>query len=117
VIRSPLIAKPAPDHSGEPGFREWHQVLRGPCAICNRVGSLLRHHVVTENHVRQMGGDPWDLRNALLVGIWCPERCHSRHHSAFRRIELAVLPGEAIAFAVELLGDARAAQYLERYYR
>lgn len=83
--------------------------------MCGQPGLLLRHHVVTEAHVRLAGGDPWDLRNALAVGAHC--RCHSRHHQAAARIARATLPSQAVQFAVDLLGEAGAELYLSRFYR
>jgi hypothetical protein len=115
VKRTPLIARPGPDRRGEPGYREWHAPVQGRCAACGARGLLLRHHVVTEAHVRQAGGDPWALANAMALGYFACA-CHRDHHHAVRRLPLARVPDAAIAFASELLGEARAADYLARYY-
>lgn len=114
--RTPLIARPGPDRRSEPGYRAWHTPAHGPCAACGTRGLLLRHHVVLEQTVRREGGDPWDLANALALGYYgCA--CHRQHHHATRRLPLAIVPPAAVAFAQALLGEARAADYLARYYR
>jgi len=101
----------------EPGRAEWKTPPpNGPCEACGRRGPRLRHHVVREQDVRREGGDPWDQRNAMLVGRWCP--CHERHHwpSGNGKLPLARVPEEAVAFAVRLLGEDRARTYLARHY-
>jgi hypothetical protein len=115
--RSPLHRAPPPERSSEPGYREWHQPISGVCAICGRAGALQRHHVVLEQHIRQV--DParvWDLRGSMLLGVWCEKRCHGRHHSAFRRLPASKLTPVHLGFMVELLGEDRAAIYVARYY-
>lgn len=69
------------------------------------------HHVVYEQHVRRRGGDVADERN--LIGL-CYD-CHRRHHNRVAVLPLSVLPGEAVDFAHELMGDA-ATDYFRRYY-
>ena len=101
----------------EPGRAEWKAERNGPCGVCGRRGRLLRHHVVYEQHVRNEGGDPWDLRNALDVGRYCD--CHDKHHRSGPGrvpIPLRKIPTEAYAFARELLGEDRADDYFGRYY-
>jgi hypothetical protein len=98
----------------EPGYEEWHTTRYGRCWVCGRSGTILRHHVVYEQHVRRAGGDPWDLRNSMDVGALCT--CHLNHHSATRRILRRRLPSDALGFADELLGPERAADYIKRYY-
>lgn len=99
----------------EPGYAEWHEPRSGRCAICGKPGLLLRHHVLYEQHVRREGGDPWDLRNSMDVGRYCT--CHADHHAAVRRIPVRLIPQDAQDFIIELLGSARAALYVARYYR
>lgn len=111
--RSPLRLVPPPDRSNEPGRREWKASSWGDCAVCGQPGRLERHHVVLEQHVRKAGGDPWDLRNAMALGMWC--RCHREHHQAAQRISLRRVPDDAIDFAAELFG-AGAGAYLSRFY-
>lgn len=113
--RTPLRPRPPVDRSGEPGRREWKTPLVGRCANCGARGLLLRHHVIAEQHVRRAGGDPWDLANAMALGYYACA-CHRDHHSAVRRLPLSRLPDNALAFAVDLLGEAGAADYLRRYY-
>lgn len=114
--RSPLLPKPAPDRSGEPGYRQWKAPVTGPCQVCGTVGRLVRHHVILEQHVRALGGDPYDLRNSLLIGAGYVCRCHREHHGACRRIPRCRLSAAAVEFAVELLGPEGGEDYLERYY-
>jgi hypothetical protein len=75
---------------------------------------LERHHVITEQTVRREHGDPWNLCNSMELGRYCA--CHRRHTSAAGRLPLTAVPDAALAFAVDLLGEARAADYLARYY-
>lgn len=114
--RSPLVIKPPVDRSGEPGYRAWHQRQFGRCRCCGKPGLLVRHHCVLEQHIRAIGGDPWDLRNGLLLGAGYSCRCHRDHHAACRRLPASKLPPEAIEFAIELLGAEQADAYIETYY-
>lgn len=113
--RSPLRARPPVDRSDEAGYRAWHTPVWGPCAVCEKRGLLLRHHVILEQHVRIEGGDPWALANSLALGYFACS-CHRRHHSACARLPISCVPAAAIAFAVQLLGAERAEDYLKRYY-
>jgi len=71
-----------------------------------------RHHVMYEQHVRREGGDRWDSRNAMdLCGA-----CHTSHHRRGNVLPTRSLPTAAVAFAQELLGIERAADYFRRYY-
>jgi hypothetical protein len=116
VKRTPLVARAGPDRRSEPGYWAWHTPVRGECDACKARGLLLRHHVILEQHVRVAGGDPWDLRNAMALGYYACA-CHRDHHHAVRRLPLASVPAAAIAFAEQLLGPDRAADYLARFYR
>jgi hypothetical protein len=116
VKRSPLVPRPGPDRRGEPGYRAWHTPVYGCCSACGARGLLLRHHVITEAHVRAAGGDPWDLDNAMALGYYACT-CHRDHHHAIRRIPRAKVPDAAVMFAAELLGSERAEDYLARHYR
>jgi 5-methylcytosine-specific restriction endonuclease McrA len=84
---------------------------------CRACGDLLgigwhAHHVVTQQHIRQAGGDVWDPRNAMRV---CTP-CHDAHHNRSRPIPLSAVPTEALQFAHELLGHDGADAYFDRYY-
>lgn len=112
--RSPLESR-SPVQPYEPGRREFKTLSNGTCECCGARGVVLRHHVVTERRVRAAGGDPWDKRNSVMVGVWSCV-CHAEHHSRARPIPLSKLPSEAIVFASELLGAHQAADYLARHY-
>jgi hypothetical protein len=92
----------------------------GRCAVCGRRGPVVFHHVVRRRDVEREGGDPWDFANALAVGAPGPAggrcSCHGDHHSAMRKIPVALLPRETVAYAVRLLGEDRAMLYLRRFY-
>lgn len=115
--RSPLRARPPVDQSAEPGYAAWKAPAWGRCEACGKRDRLIRHHVVLAQHVRALGGPVYDLRNSLLLGTGVRCDCHRSHHHATRRLPLAVVSPEAIAFAQELLGGERAGEYLRRYYR
>jgi hypothetical protein len=101
------------DRREEAGYKAWHSPSWGRCAVCSQPGRLQRHHVVLEQHCRAQGADPWDMRNALELGMWC--RCHRDHHQAARRIPVSKIPGDAVDFCTALYGPGAAA-YLQRYY-
>ena len=113
--RSPLRPKPPPDHRDEPGYWEWKALTWGECAVCGERGQLERHHVVSEQHVRREGGDPYALANSMLLGLFC--RCHSRHTNAAERLPASAITAQNLAFMVSLLGEDRTAGYIARYYR
>lgn len=79
------------------------------------------HHVVYKQHVKKLGGDVNDPRNALGVctrlapGTDHDNRCHQRHHGAVRRLPTECLRDENIEFAFDLMGLA-ADNYFDRYY-
>jgi hypothetical protein len=102
----------------EPGRREWKQQHRGCCSACGYgPDDLERHHIVTEQRLRQEGYSGtviWDLRNALEVGRWC--RCHARHTTGAHRFARSIIPPAAVEFAVEVLGDGPAELFFQRYY-
>lgn len=101
----------------EPGQIEFKLVRHGICRVCHVVGLVRRHHIIYEQVVRREGGDPWDPRNGMWVGIegmTCD--CHERQHNASQRIPESLLSVAAREFAVELLGEDRAADYLRRLY-
>jgi 5-methylcytosine-specific restriction endonuclease McrA len=113
LTRSPLRTRRKP-RPVEPGREAWKAPHAGYCECCGiNVPHLERHHVVTERHVRQAGGDPWDLRNSILLA----PRCHANHHSRMRPIPLPLVPDAAIAFACELYGSDEAGMgYLLKRY-
>ena len=101
----------------EPGRAEFKEVVWGRCAVCCAEGMVRRHHIIREVDVRRLGGPPWALENGLWVGLDTTCQCHRRHHDAFKRIPLAVVPDSAIGFAIDLFGDELAAAvYLAQVY-
>lgn len=73
-----------------------------------------RHHVLERSWLKQngFGKHQWDIRNSMLLA----PACHANHTSAFRRIPLESVPEAALAFAVDLLGEDRAALEIARRY-
>lgn len=78
---------------------------------------MRRHHVCYRQTVKREGGDQWDLRNALVVGVEMTCDCHSRQHTGSQRIPLPLVSNEAVEFAVELLGQFPAALYFASHYQ
>lgn len=120
--RAPLRARPRA-RALEPGEAEWKAERYGFCAVCGLWGRLVLHHVLRERLVRRAGGDPWDQRNAVQIGAplaWGGScHCHDGHHHPGvndTRIPLPLIPDEAIAFTVDLLGEHGAADYFARAY-
>jgi hypothetical protein len=116
VKRSPLVAKPPVDHSGEPGYREWKTPSYGPCMVCGKWGLLFRHHVILEQHLRAMGAPAYNLRNAMQIGAGYVCVCHRQQTSATKRIAASKIPAAALEYAEELLGEEGAGEYMARYY-
>jgi hypothetical protein len=102
-----VIANPA-------SFRNEARYQR-TCAVCDKPGRFVAHHVVYEQHLRNIGlrGNAlFDTRNALGTH----SHCHTgKHHSAMGKIQTFRLRDENIEYAFEVLGP-RAYDYLRRYY-
>lgn len=92
----------------------WKTPHQGFCSCgCERFSMHLeRHHVCYEQHVRREGGDVWNIANSMLLH----PTCHASHHSAMRRIKIEYVSRAALEFALELLGEARSADYFARFY-
>lgn len=114
--RHSLRARRKPADRTDPARAIWKVPHAGFCQCgCNRFAlHLERHHVTTLEAIKAEGrmDVAWDLGNSMLLH----ELCHSRHTSAFRKIRLEKVPELALAFAVDLLGEDRAALYLARHY-
>lgn len=89
------------------------------CRQCGEGRRLQAHHCITQAALRRMAVDEdhaaklcADYRNLIPL---CPE-CHAGHHGRSRPLPLVVLPDSVFAFAREVMGDARAYEYLRRYY-
>lgn len=90
----------------------WRSQAAAACVVCGGDDRLQLHHVVYEQKVRAVDGDPWDPRDSLTT---CTH-CHTGHHHGLRsRIPLTLLRTENLDFAFELL-DAAAYEYLRRHY-
>lgn len=113
--RSPLRQRPKKVSRTESEFL-WKQTVSGFCQCgCSRFSLRLeRHHVLDaqflkrERHTAHL----WDQRNSMLLH----PLCHARHTNAFRRIPIEAVPEAALAFAVDLLGEDRAAVEIARRY-
>ena len=103
--------------SHEPGRDAYKTVVWGFCAVCGTEGRVRRHHVVREQDVRRLGGDPWALDNSLWVGVETLCGCHGAHHSRSHPIPLPLVPDDAWLFAVRLFGSVdRTLDYFGRFY-
>jgi 5-methylcytosine-specific restriction endonuclease McrA len=117
--RSPLLRRTPLARKRRSGVvsmaeRVWKMPEHGFCQCgCGRFSARLhRHHVLLRQTVRREGADQWSLRNAMLLH---PD-CHAAHHAGQRKILLAQVPESALAFAVDVLGEAGAADYFRRRY-
>lgn len=119
LTRGSLRAKPQ-KRPFEPGREAWKTPTRGHCEGCGKPGLMQRHHVVKEQHVRRPptggpAGDPWDMRNAMLLGFEHVCDCHERHTNKSKLIPLSKVSPATVSFARDLLGDY-AEDYLRREY-
>lgn len=98
------------------GFK---QSARGQlvCARCSKTGGRQNpweaHHVITKTYLKRNGLDQWHPDNALRL---CVHPCHEHHTTAFERLHLNCLLDRNIDYAVRLLGEDRAYDYLTRHY-
>ena len=92
----------------------WKDPQTGFCECgCNRFSMHLhRHHVVLQQIVRREAGNEWALANSMLLH---PD-CHRRHHDCIRKIPVERVPVDALAFALDLLGEGGAAHYFHSRY-
>lgn len=99
-----------------PGEREWKTPRWGRCENCGWIAvvPLHGHHVVARQVLARAGLNQWDERNKMSL---CP-RCHFEHEYGMenRKIGLEKVPERALAFAVDVLGEDQAAEYLQRHY-
>lgn len=86
-------------------------LYQGRCGICNATGAWHPHHVVHEQHLRNLGCPTHDRRNALRVCL----ACHASHHLKSPAIAVGKLPDIALEHGFEMLGPA-AVDYFRRYY-
>lgn len=92
--------------------KAWRRAVVFPgarCLMCGRDHALFGHHVISqriiEDYGREHGLEPqgiqlllWDSRNGIPLDL----RCHERHHNAYRRIPLYLLPACVFEFARDL---------------
>lgn len=91
------------------------------CAVCGRAGNDEKgnpvpweaHHVITKAYLKRYGHPLWHPDNSLRV---CSEPCHGQHTRGFKRMPLSCLTDRNIAYAVTLLGEPKAHEYLTRHY-
>lgn len=83
------------------------------CRVCGKGGPWEAHHVITRRYLRVNGFEEWHPDNSLRL---CPP-CHHKHTVAFRRVDVTSLTDRNIAYAVTLLGEAKALDYISRHYR
>lgn len=89
---------------------------QGECAACHSTGPFEVHHVVERQRCRRTGAPQFSPDDALRLCAKSPGTCHERHTSAQRRVPLAALRDENIAFAERWLGAGPAYNFLTRYY-
>ena len=115
--RTPLRRHPK-RHVETPAEREarmtWADPHRGWCSYgCGSFSThLQRHHVLLAQIVKREGGDVWALANSMLLA----ESRHRRHHDCIRKLPIGRVPEQAVAFAVDLLGEGRATLYFRARY-
>jgi len=94
----------------------WHAVHQGWCSCgCNRFSMHLQwHHVLTKERLKRENRHDllWDPANAMPLH---PD-CHERHTNHSRKIPIEFVPVEAMAFAVDVLGEGGAAAYFASHY-
>lgn len=91
------------------------------CAVCGRKADIKgkgpnpwqAHHVITRSYLRRNAYPEWHPDNSLRV---CEHPCHEHHTCAHKRIALSCLTDRNIAYAVRLLGEGKAHNYLTRHY-
>lgn len=90
----------------------------GDCEGCGKRGPREAHHIVIRQRFERTRPDLlWDLRNRLLLGVFC---CHpDHHHPGVRdtRIARSKLKPIAFEFGREALGAGPSEIYFERRYR
>lgn len=100
----------------EPAERAWKRPRYGRCESCGLIDTrpLHGHHIIARQVVARAGGDEWNPANRLDL---CA-RCHFNHEfgQANRKIAVDRIPERALAFAVDVLGEAGAADYIRRHY-
>lgn len=113
---SPLRARPKKVTRTEAEFAWKDHRSAGPCQCgCFRFSMHLeRYHILERSWLVKngFGRHQWDQRNSMLLH----PLCHARHTNAFRRIPVEAIPEAALAFALDLLGEDRAAMEIARRY-
>jgi hypothetical protein len=110
-----LRSRPKKPNRTEAAF-DWKDHGPGYCECgCDRFSlHRERHHVLERGWLVKngFGRYEYDQRNSMMLH----PHCHANHTSAHRRIPIESVPEAALAFAVDLLGEDRAALELSRRY-
>ena len=117
--RAPLTARRKPAEA-TPERYAYKEVVWGCCEACGAVGFVRRHHVVYEQVCRREGFPLYSIDNSMLIGVDWTCRCHERHHHPGvndTRILLSLVPLRAKSWCLEMFGEERGRDYLERTYR
>lgn len=99
------------DHIARESF--WREA-RGQrcCRMCEDPKKKWQaHHIVYEQHLRDVGAPIWDNRNSMRL---CDD-CHRRHHNRSQVVPLSKLSNRNVEYAFEALG-LRAYDYLGQKY-
>lgn len=91
------------------------------CAVCGRTANIPgegpnpweAHHVITRSFLKRNRLAEFHPDNSLRL---CSYPCHALHSTAALRIPLTCLTDRNVAYAVRLLGEAKAHDYLTRHY-
>lgn len=115
--KSSLRSRPKHIDRTDPARMAWKTPMWSACTVCGKVGWLINHHVLAEQHIPEERPELlYDLRNAMRVGVDATCLCHARHTNAFQRIPITLISEQAWEFARELFGEETARAYFERRY-
>lgn len=116
--RTGLLRSRAKVRTVSPAERAWKLPRYGRCENCGLIDDrpLHGHHVIARPILRR--ADP-TLEFDPRVRMDLCDTCHMNHEfgQANRKIAVEKIPERCLAFAVDLLGEAVAADQLRRHYR
>lgn len=100
----------------DPERAAWKQVRYGRCENCGELSNwpLHGHHCLARQKLALLGLSQFDSRNRMDL---C-DRCHFEHEfgQENRKIPVERIPERALAYMVDMLGEAGAADYSKRHY-